>query len=55
MRDQFFRSMTIMKQINPTDAKPCKEAPRGNRMDVIVIGGVPGGYVAAIRAGQLGL
>ena len=26
-----------------------------NKFDVIVIGGGPGGYVAAIRAAQLGL
>ena len=25
------------------------------RVDVVIIGGGPGGYVAAIRAGQLGL
>ncbi|MFN6053856.1 MAG: FAD-dependent oxidoreductase, partial [Planctomycetia bacterium] len=27
----------------------------GNQFDVAVIGGGPGGYVAAIRAAQLGL
>ena len=26
-----------------------------SRYDVVIVGGGPGGYVAAIRAGQLGL
>src|SRR5688572_29329945 len=48
----------------PTSPRPSpperREATRGNAMaeqsyDLVVIGGGPGGYVAAIKAGQLGM
>ena len=54
MRDQFFHSMTIMKQINLTDDKNLKEAMKGNHMDVIVIGGGHAGIEAALAAARTG-
>src|SRR6187431_646449 len=37
------------------DHGPLESRPMADSYDVIVIGGGPGGYVAAIRAAQLGL
>ena len=34
---------------------PVASSPQASRVQVLIIGGGPGGYVAAIRAGQLGL
>jgi dihydrolipoyl dehydrogenase len=34
---------------------PAKEEPKGDRVDVVVIGSGPGGYTAAFRAADLGL
>lgn len=37
------------------DSQPAASAPEKTAADVVVIGGGPGGYVASIRAAQLGL
>ncbi len=46
---------TDSNQSEPTAAAPAPLDPGPRRHDLIVIGGGPGGYVAAIRAAQLGL
>src|SRR5688572_33321774 len=38
-----------------TNPGPAGAAPTAQTADVLVLGGGPGGYVAAIRAAQLGL
>ena len=45
-------TVSVAKTARPPDGAP---APNGGTYDVVVIGSGPGGYVAAVRAGQLGL
>jgi dihydrolipoamide dehydrogenase len=45
-------TVSVAKTARPPDGAA---APNGGTYDVVVIGSGPGGYVAAVRAGQLGL
>lgn len=44
-----------MATAQKAQAEQPKAAPAGDGFDVVIVGGGPGGYVAAIRAAQLGL
>jgi dihydrolipoamide dehydrogenase len=47
--------MGVIEQLPPQQAQAKASVPVGGTFDVVVIGAGPGGYVAAIRCGQLGL
>jgi dihydrolipoamide dehydrogenase len=47
--------MSPTQASSPATATPSAGSTSPNRFDLVVIGAGPGGYVAAIRAGQLGL